>query len=175
MNRRMYVFALALSTLFATDQLHAVSPAKVAGPATVGLIGGSPAAGAPRAGEAPSPGTSSVPEKAPRPVDRAALTPMQREIFDAVETERKQIEELNHRFTRATLPDEKFLIQKEIESVKKHGMIRVFEIQVSYARAAGHEEAAIRLEAAIDGIRNPKRLPGSGETMLERAGSPGVK
>jgi hypothetical protein len=155
MSRRVRV-ALVVLTMTAAVSFQAVSPATETAPGTDHPVM-----------EAP------VPEVKIRPVDRAALAPMHREIFDAVESERAEVEALNLRFTRAVLPADMLAIQKEIEALKKNGMIKVLEIQLRYAEEEGRSEVATQLETAIEAIRNPKRTRNSGETMLEKVGKAG--
>jgi hypothetical protein len=114
-----------------------------------------------------------LPESSGRPagIDRASLTPMHRDILDAVELERASVQALNQRFTQAVSPGEKLAIQQELESVKKAGMLAVLDIQLRYARAEGRTEVVQQLEAAVERVRNPSPMPGSGETLLQKAGS----
>lgn len=147
---------LAVLVLSAVGSFLAVSPAREASATTDASVM-----------EAP------VPEKEARPVDRARLTPMHLEILDHVESEAAQVEALNRRFIQAVLPVDRLAIQKEIEAIKKSGMIKVLEIQLRYAEEGGRSEAATQLKTAIEAIRNPRPLQTSQPTLLERMGPAG--
>jgi len=110
-----------------------------------------------------------APEHTVQATPREKLSPMHREIFDAVEAERAQVEALSDRYALAVLPGQKLEIQKEIEAAKKAGIISVFEIQLRYARAEGRDPVVHQLENAIDAVKTPKIPQGSGPTVLEKA------
>jgi hypothetical protein len=156
MNRRSYLKLALLVSLLSAGAVRAASPAKEPVAVPDGPVAGGPAV------ETPAPVSNT------RVVDRSRLAPMHREILDAVESERAQVEELSLRYSRAVLPAEKIAIQKEIETIKKNGMIAVYEIQLRYARAAGREETVRQMEAAIEAIRNPKPAQGQVKRLLER-------
>jgi len=113
-----------------------------------------------------------APERTPRAVDRASLSPMHREILDATEGERSQVEELNRRFVTAMLASDKLAIQREIESIKKTGQIAVMEILLRYARAEGRAEAIRQMEATLEMLQHPNDARGIGPMMPGRVGTP---
>jgi hypothetical protein len=145
MNVKQSVLALALVGLSAAGVVQAVSPP----PPTRAEIEAAQAA------QPPAPATTPAPA-VDRAVERARLTPMHREIADAVETEQAAVEALNRRFLEAPQVTEKMAIQKEIEAIKKNGMLAVFEIQLRYAVADGRTAAAEQLRTTIEAMKNPK-------------------
>jgi len=158
MKRKTYVMIAMMAAATWSGPLHAAPPANEPG---------GPADAPVREAEPPKEGEVSM--------DVRNLSPMHREIFDAVEEERARVEDLNERFLRAALAQEKLAIQQEIEAVKRDGMIAVLEIQLRYATAEGRAEMAAQLETAIEAMKNPKLSEVSAPTMLERAGSAGGK
>jgi TolA-binding protein len=107
------------------------------------------------------------------PVDVQNLTPMHREIRESLETEQARVQELNRRFIEAVLLSEKIAIQKEIEEIKKGGQVAVLEIQLRYARSEARPQDVKQLEAAIEALKNPKPLRGSGVPLVEQSRAPG--
>ena len=133
----------------------------------VGVARADSPAGSPAVVQA-GPAPAGAPEPAVVATPREKLSPMHREIFDAVEAERADVKALSTRYAGAALLSEKLEIQKQIEAVKRAGMILVFEIQLRYARAEGRAEVVRQLETAIDAVKNPKALENSGPTVLEK-------
>jgi hypothetical protein len=156
----MLIVAITAAVTFYAGTLQAADHSRDTAPAT-------PAADKSVSG---SPGMEALrPEKGAPRVDREKLSPMHREIYDAVESERAQIQALSRRFAQTDLAADRLTIQKEIESIKKGGQLTVLEIQLRYARAGKHDEAVRQLEKAIDALKNPKLPQGSGPTLLEQA------
>ena len=144
MNRSQTVLALSLVTLSAAGVVQAISPPAPTRAETEAAQAGQPSAPAP--------------PLAPR-IERARLSPMHQEIEAAVEAERSSVDALNRRFLVAPLAREKLAIQKEIEAIKKNGMITIYEIQLRYATAEGRTAAVEQLRTTLEALRNPKARP----------------
>jgi hypothetical protein len=114
-------------------------------------------------------GAGSVPPAVtvPRPVNPELLSPMHREVQALLETERQQIDALSGRLAAAS-HESRLALHLEIEQVKKAGQRGVFEIQLRYAREAGHAETVQQLEAVIAHLDQPRAARADGETLLER-------
>lgn len=122
-------------------------------------------AAAPTGAAEPTPATTAPPA---RSVDRSRLSPMHRDIADAVEAEKARVEELNRRYSTTSLLADRIAIQKDIEAIKKEGLLTVLEIQLRYAESEGRSEVATQLRTSIEAVRNPK--PGPAAAALRHPG-----
>ena len=75
------------------------------------------------------------------------------EFAEAIEANRLTVLALQERYDTARLPGERLAIDREIERVKFEGEVRLMQIQVEYARLAGHDDVAAAIEAEIDTMR----------------------
>ena len=75
------------------------------------------------------------------------------EFAEAIEADRLAVRTLQERYDAARLPGERLAIEREIERVKFEGEVRLMQIQVEYARAAGYADVASAIEAEIDTMR----------------------
>lgn len=125
----------------------------------VAVLATEPSAAEPTKTAEPTPATIAAPARA---VDRSRLSPMHRDIADAVEEEKARVEELNRRYLATSLLADRIAIQKQIEAIKKEGLLTVLEIQLRYAELEGRSEVATQLRTTIEAVRNPKSEPAVG-------------
>jgi hypothetical protein len=120
-------------------------------------------------------GDAEKPEALPglrRAEETRNLTPMHREIRDALDLEGTRLQELNARL-QSVRPGPEFLeLQREVEAVKKAGQITVFEIQLRHARAEGRVEDADQLAEAIHILHEPPSLLSRRAAGTERPAKP---
>jgi hypothetical protein len=125
----------------------------------VAVLATEPSAAEPTKTAEPRPATIAAPGRA---VDRSRLSPMHRDIADAVEAEKARVEELNRRYLTSSLLAERLAIQKQIEAIKQEGLLTALGIQLRYAELEGRSEVATQLRTTIEAIRNPKSGPAAG-------------
>jgi hypothetical protein len=78
-----------------------------------------------------------------------ALTPEMVEITAALAAEREQVNDLTYRLPTAADDATALALEQQIETAKQGAEIAILGIQARYARAAGREEQAQAIEAAI--------------------------
>lgn len=83
-------------------------------------------------------------------------SPMMREIFAALETKQIAVAELQARFAAEGDATRALDLQREAETLKMAAELEILRIQLRYARDEGRDEAAARLEAAIDTMTAPR-------------------
>jgi hypothetical protein len=87
------------------------------------------------------------------------LSPMMLEIQGALAEQQRQVAALDARFVEATDEAAALAIQRQIEQVKQDTELAILAIQARHARAAGDENLAQSIEAAIAAIQNPPPPP----------------
>jgi hypothetical protein len=100
--------------------------------------------------------TTTLQETAARsdvPTDRPGA-PMLAEITSLVNARQAEVAELNERAIHADFRT-RIELQHRIRAIKQQTQLDILGIQVEYARRAGRIEAAERLEAQIEAVKNP--------------------
>ncbi len=106
-----------------------------------------------------SPDPSGRPAAAESTVARRPLSPMMVEIRQALEGERRTVDELAAALDAARDEDEAMAILRRIHEAKRGAQIEVLRIQARHARAAGRTEAAAGIDAAIERLLAPPPPP----------------
>lgn len=107
------------------------------------------------------------PQAAGVPEPRATVSPMMQEVQTALAQEATAIQALQNNLANAHTEQDALRILREISQRKQDTEIAVLGIQVRYARRAGHEEAAVRMEQAIARILDPEPVEPSPEARRE--------
>lgn len=87
------------------------------------------------------------------------LSPMMLEIQGALAEQQRQVAALDARFAETTDETAVLAIQREIEQIKQDTELAILAIQARHARAAGDEDLAQSIDAAIAAIQNPPPPP----------------
>ncbi len=87
------------------------------------------------------------------------LSPMMVEIQGALAEQQRQVAALDARFAETSDETAALAIQREIEQIKQDTELAILAIQARHARAAGDEDLAQRIDAAIAAIQNPPPPP----------------
>lgn len=109
------------------------------------------------------PDPAEVPEPAAeapwvRTAPETAVTPMQVEIQQLLDSERGALRALRLRFESAAGVEEAVGIQREMRQVKLDTEIAVMETQLRYLRQDGNEAAAASVEETLRLLRNPEEV-----------------
>jgi hypothetical protein len=103
-------------------------------------------------------GEVALPESVPAAAERP-LSPMMIEIRGVLAEQQRQVGTLDARFAETTSETAAMAIQQEIEQIKQDAELEILAIQARHARAAGDEDLAQSLDAAIATIQNPPPPP----------------
>ncbi len=87
------------------------------------------------------------------------LSPMLVEIQSALAEQQRQVAALDARFAETTDATAALAIQREIEQIKQDTELAILAIQARHARAAGDENLAQSIDAAIATLQNPPPPP----------------
>ena len=85
--------------------------------------------------------------------------PLYERIAAVVEAELAAAADLQARIAVATDDEELAALQRELETLKKETQVTILQLQADYAREQGRPEQAVEIEAAIENLRHPPRLP----------------
>jgi hypothetical protein len=83
------------------------------------------------------------------------VTPLQADMEGVLAEEAARIAELRAALADAADEAEVLRLQREAEACKLSTEIRILELQATHARAAGRDEAAAEIEAAVARLRDP--------------------
>jgi len=86
------------------------------------------------------------------------ITPMMAEIEALLKAEAEALADLNASFQQARDETEALAVQEEISRIKVETELNILRVQIRHARAAGHEDVAVKLEAAIEKMTNPPEV-----------------
>ena len=100
-----------------------------------------------------------LPLEAARPPLLANPGPLYERIAAVVEAEQVAAADLQARIDAATDDEELAALQRELEALKKETRVEILRVQADFAREEGRLEQAEAIEAAIENLRNPPRLP----------------
>jgi len=81
------------------------------------------------------------------------------EIQGALAEQQRQVATLDARFAETTNETAAMAIQQEIEQIKQDTELAILAIQARHARAAGDENLALSIDAAIATLQNPPPPP----------------
>lgn len=102
---------------------------------------------------------NTIPTEAQGPPRVAKPGPLYERIAAVVEAELVAAADLQARIAAATDDEELAALQRELETLKKQTRVTILQLQADHAREQGRLEQAAEIEAAIETLRNPPRLP----------------
>ncbi len=121
------------------------------------------------------------PENLPVDADKSAATDLRpamlEELRIAREEEVRRVAELTTSLASASSSDQQLELQRQISAAKSDAFLQTMTIQLDYARRAGQQELAQRLEADIEQfetLRDAPRAPISTETVRDSQASGGA-
>lgn len=85
----------------------------------------------------------------------SAPSPMMALVQAAIADQRVRLSELCARLANTSDQAAALAIQKQVEALKRGTELRILQIQLDFARQAGHDAAAARLADAIADFENP--------------------
>ena len=100
-----------------------------------------------------------LPAEVQGPPRVANPSPLHVRIVAVIEAERVAAADLQARIAAATDDEELVALQRELEALKKETRITILQVQADFARDEGRLGQAAEIEAAIETLRNPSRLP----------------